>query len=68
MGNVSFLPQTATGLRMIEGTLIDITERKRADEALRESEEKYRSLVSNVPDVVWTLSSDFRLVFISKNI
>lgn len=50
------------------GTYEDITDRKRAEGALRQSEEKYRSLISNIPDVVWTINANFDFVFVSDSI
>ncbi|NIM91716.1 MAG: PAS domain S-box protein [Candidatus Aminicenantes bacterium] len=46
----------------------DITEHKRAEETLRKSEGKYRSLIANIPDVTWTTDSEGKTVFISPNI
>ncbi len=46
----------------------DITERHRAEADLRQSEEKYRSIVLNIPDVVWTIGERGRIAFISPNI
>jgi len=40
-------------VRMI-GTIADMTERKRADEVLRASEERFRALVSATTQIVWT--------------
>lgn len=54
--------------QMIESVSREITERKRAEDSLRESEEKYRSLVENIPDVTWIADREGKIVFISHNI
>ena len=45
-------------LRFIEGMNLDITERKRQEEELRESEHRWRSLTEALPQLVWTATPD----------
>ena len=37
-------------------------------EELRRSEEKFRSLVTNIPDVMWTAAADGKIHYISPNV
>ncbi|MBU0729704.1 MAG: PAS domain S-box protein [Proteobacteria bacterium] len=48
--------------------LQDLTEKMKILDALEESEEKYRSLVENVPEVTWRVDQDGNLLFISPNV
>ncbi len=52
----------------IEGVVTDITERKQAEEALRNSEEKFRFLAEKMVDIVWTLDRNFRTTYVSPSI
>jgi two-component system, cell cycle sensor histidine kinase and response regulator CckA len=47
-----------TGRRMTRGLLIDITDRKRADEARRDSEERYRVFVSQSAEGIYRTEHD----------
>ena len=50
-------------------TMIDITERKLAEDALHESEKQRISVLNNITDVVWSLSwPDLKVNFISPSV
>jgi len=52
----------------IMGVLHNITERKKAEEALLESEKRYRMLAENISDVIWVTDMNMQQVYVSPSV
>ena len=74
-GTVVWLRNTGRAVRgsdgevlYYEGHMEDVTERKRAERRLIESEQKFRSLAESSPDNIMRYDPEGRLIYINRNI
>jgi PAS domain S-box-containing protein/putative nucleotidyltransferase with HDIG domain len=66
--NLSFIRDETQKPVSIISLSRDITDRKRAEEALKESENKYRLLADNVNDVIFVLDMNLNYTYISPSV
>jgi PAS domain S-box-containing protein len=59
---------TINGMRTLISVGRDITERKRSEEALRNSELQFRNLANSMPQLVWTATPDWRMDYFNRRI
>jgi PAS domain S-box-containing protein len=74
-GKPTWLQHTATPIKNEAGEavgaselIVDITQRKQTEEWLKESEQLYRNLVEQVPDIIFSLDKSGKFTFVNTQI
>lgn len=69
------IPHVVRGVRVIVdgapcvlGIAMDISDRKEAEQKLAASEEKYRQVIDNIPEVVWSADMEGAVTFVSPQV
>ena len=60
-------PVKIQGRTLVLGIARDITERKHAEQALLESEKKFRELAESLPETIWETDMEGKLTFVNRN-
>jgi PAS domain S-box-containing protein len=58
----------AGGVKNFEGIVIDVTERKRAEDSIRESRAKYQAIVDSFDGLIYISSQDYRIEFMNRKL
>jgi len=67
--NMTFTLKDEKGnITHLEGVLLDITDRKKTEEALRESEEKYRTILESIEDGYYEVDIDGNFTFFNDSL
>ena len=61
-------PKRRGGDIVFNGVVLDVTDRRKAEIALQESEAKYRFLAEKMNDIVWTMDLGLRTTYVSPSI
>jgi len=56
------------GKKLLHSIMIDMTERKQAEDKVREGEKKYRLLAENATDVIWTTDTNLNFTYVSPSV
>ncbi|MFH1942626.1 MAG: PAS domain S-box protein [bacterium] len=60
-------PVKIQGRTLVLGIARDITERKRVEKALSESEKRFRELAESLPETIWETDMEGKLTFVNQN-
>ena len=63
---ISLIRIDFAGEKMVQGIIRDISERKRAEEALKQRELEFRSLANNLPDFIARYDREGRYIYVNK--
>jgi PAS domain S-box-containing protein len=65
---MNWIPEDISRIKLVGEAIANVLERKRAEESLQLSEERYRGLVNTMQDIVYSLSVDGTFLFIGPQV